>query len=477
MGLCRVSMLSEDEVERIHLASLRILRETGAVVNSKEAVQLLRSAGAEVAEDGQRVFFPEALVKEAVEAAPREIVLGARNRERDLKVPNTGFPYLSTDGFPAQILDSATLQRRPSTRADLEKWARLADATSTVDFLWPSTTPTDLAPQMQFVGGLRTSYQNTEKHVQYQATSGEQAAFQIEMACAVAGGEQENRRRPHFSSVQCIVAPLQFDGGPTEAVVKFARAGIPVVAMSMVTPGLTGPVTLAGSVALANAEVLASLVISQAARKGASFFYCFVCAPIDMKSGNFVMGSPEYPLLEIAGAEMARHYRLPSMMSALGDTGKSSGFQLGMEKGITTATVPLAGCDLITGIGGLNDSAFVSMEQMLVDAEVWEHARRVWKGMEISDAEIALDVIRHVGPKNQFLNHPHTFANFRRLYVPKLSNWSSYTAWEAGGRKEMFELARGEVRRILDTHTPAPLPRDVQTDLEEIEKRAVSALG
>jgi len=470
-------MLSRDEVERVHSTALTILAETGAIVNSREARELLKGAGAVVAEDVSRVLFPESVVKDALSSAAHEMVLGARNPENDLKVPNTGFPYLSTDGFPVQILDSATLQKRPTLRSDLELWARLADAVDTVDFLWPSTTPTDLPPQMQFVGGLRTSYENCEKHVQYQAINRDQAKLQIEMACAVAGSEEENRKRPHFSSVQCVVAPLQFDEGPTDAVIEFARAGIPVVAMSMVSPGITGPVTLGGSIALANAEVLASLVITQAARRRAPMFYCFVCAPLDMKSGNFVMGSPEYPLLEIAGTEMARHYGLPSMMSALGDTAKSPGFQLGMEKGISTATVALAECDLMTGIGGLNDSAFVSMEQVLLDAEVWEHSKRVWKGVEMSDADIALDVIKKVGPRNQYLNNPHTFTNFRRLYAPKLANWASYSAWETGGRKEMFEIAREEVKKMLASHQPASLPKEVSEKLAGIEKRATSILA
>jgi trimethylamine--corrinoid protein Co-methyltransferase len=470
-------MLSKGEIEQIHSASLRILERTGIVVNSVEARSLLRRAGVEVSEDQGRAFISEGLVKEALRSTAKEFTLGARDPKQDLKVPNPrGFPYLSTDGYPVQILDSDTLQKRSTLRSDLENWARLADAVDAVDFLWPSTTPTDLPPKLQFVAGLRTSYENTSKHVQYQAVSGEQARFQIEMACAVAGSEKENRKRPHFSSVQCVVAPLQFDGHPTDAAIEFAKAGVPIVAMSMVTPGMTGPISLAGSAALANAEVLASVVISNIARKGARVIYCFVCAPLDMKSGNFVMGAPEYPVLEIAGTELARHYRIPSMMSAMGDTGKTAGFQLGMEKGFTSAAVAFAGCDLLTGIGGLNDTSFVSMEQMLMDAEVWESVRRSWEGMEVNQKEIALDVIEKVGPKGQFLNTPHTFANFRRLYTPKLGDWSSYAAWDKAGRKDMFSVAQNEVRRILSTHRPKPLPSDAAEKLEEIERRARAAL-
>ena len=469
MGRCRVTMLSRGEREELHSASLEILVKTGAIVRSPEARRLLRGAGSRVLESEARVFFPEAQVQDAIESAAKRFVLGARDSRKDLTIPVKGRPYACTDGFPAKVWDHGLKEPRPSTRADLEAWVTLADAVEAVDFVWPSATPSDLPPELQFVGGLRTSYEHTTKHVQYQAVRREEAGAQIEMACALAGGEEENRRRPHFSSVHCIVAPLQFDPGSTEAQIEFARAGIPIVAMTMISPGITGPTTLAGSLALANAEVLASLAISQAACRGAPVFYCLVCAPLDMRTGGFVSGSPEYALLSVAGAEMAHRYGLPSMMGGLGNTALSPGIQLGYEKGITTTAAALAGCDLLVGMGGLNDSLFVSMEQLLIDAEIWEFVARTLDGVEVDASELALDVIEAVGPKGQYLGHPHTLANFRRLYMPAYACRTSYEAWVAGGRKEMYDVAHEDVARILATHRPDPLPPDVHRRLVQIE--------
>lgn len=477
MSRCRFTMLSRSELDQIHGASISILEDTGALVRSHEARRLLEDAGARVVESEMRVFIPEAVVKQAVKDAAKEFTLGARNPKHDLKVPSDGFPRLCTDGFPVQIRDSDTLEKRSSTREDLARWARLADYLDTLDFLWPSAGATDLPSQVQLIGGLRTCYQNTEKHVQYQAFSGGEAKLEIEMACAVAGGEAENRKRPHFSSVQCIVAPLQYDEGSTDAVIEFARAGIPVVAMTMVTPGMTGPATMAGTVALANAEVLASNTISQLAMRGAPVLYCFVCAPLDMKSGNFATGSPEYGLLSVAGTEMARYYGIPSMMGGMGTSAKWPGVQVGFEKAITSIGPAMAGCDLLTGLGGLNDAAFVSMEQMLIDAQIWEDIKRLYQGMEVDDAELSVDVIKKVGPKGQFLNNPHTFANFRRLHISRYSDRSSYMAWEKGGRKDIWDRVHEEVGRILSAHTPVSLPSDVDAKLADIEKRAMTELA
>lgn len=477
MSRARMIMMSRAEQETLHAASLRILERSGAFVRSAAALDLLKKAGAKVVEKEQRVYFPENLVASAIRSSAREFVLGARNPKHDLKIPAGGFPYLSTDGFPVAIRDSETLLKRPTTRRDLEKWATLADAVPAVDFFWPSTTPTDLPTHMQLTGGLRTSYENIEKHVQYQAFSGGEARIETEMAEAVAGGRAENEKRPHFSSVQCIVAPLQYDEGSTDAVMEFARAGIPVVAMTMVTPGMTGPVTLAGSIALANAEVLASLVISNLSKKGARVLYCYVCAPLDMKSGSFATGSPEYGILELAGTEMAKFYGLPSMMSGYGSSAKEPGIQAGMEKAGTTVPVALSGCDLLTGIGGLNDAAFVSMEELLIDAQIWDDIKRTWHGVEVSEDEIALDVIEKVGPRGQYLAQPHTFKNFHRLHVSKYSDRMAYSAWEASGRKGILSIVQAEVKKILGSHRPEPLDKEVREKLAAIEKKASKLLA
>ncbi len=367
--------------------------------------------------------------------------------------------------------------KRASTREDLARWARLADNLQTLDFLWPSAGATDLPSHLQLIGGLRTCYQNTEKHVQYQAFSGAEARLEVEMACAVAGGEAENRKRPHFSSVQCIVAPLQYDEGSTDAVIEFARAGVPVVAMTMVTPGMTGPATMAGSVALANAEILASNTISQLAMRGAPVFYCYVCAPLDMKSGNFATGSPEYGMLSVAGTEMAKYYGIPSMMGGMGTSAKWPGTQVGFEKAITSMGPAMAGCDLLTGLGGLNDASFVNMEQMLIDAQVWEDIKRLYQGMDVSGEEISLEVIKQVGPKGQFLNNPHTFANFRKLHISRFSDRSSYMAWEKAGKRDIWDIVHEEVKRILSTHRPEPLSDEVDAKLASIEAKAEGLLS
>jgi trimethylamine--corrinoid protein Co-methyltransferase len=174
---------------------------------------------------------------------------------------------------------------------------------------------------------------------------------------------------------------------------------------------------------------------------------------------------------------MARYYGIPSMMGGMGTSAKWPGAQVGFEKAITSMGPAMAGCDLLTGLGGLNDAAFVNMEQMLIDAQVWEDIKRLYQGMDVSGSELSLDVIKKVGPKGQFLNNPHTFANFRKLHISKYSDRASYMAWEKGGKKDIWDRVHEEVKKILSTHRPAPLPDDVDAKLANVEQKAATALA
>ena len=138
--------------------------------------------------------------------------------------------------------------------------------------------------------------------------------------------------------------------------------------------------------------------------------------------------------------------------------------------------VALSGCDLLTGIGGLNDAAFVSMEELLIDAQMWEDIKRTWQGMEVNNMDLAMDVIEKVGPKGQYLSHPHTFANFRKLHISKYSDRSSYAAWEAAGKKDILSIVQAEVKNILASHRPESLSKEVGRKLAEIEKKASKTL-
>ena len=295
MARSSINLLSRDEIEDIHNASLEILENPGLEILSKRALDILKEAGGNVDYEKNRATIPRDLVKEALEMAPKTLTYGARNPKNSFLLDKRE-THFTTNGYAVFIRDLETGKRRYSTQGDLARWAVLADYLDTVHVIWPSLNPTDVPEHMQRLSALFTCLSNSEKHVEHFAENAREAQYEIEIAVAIAGGKEELKKKPNISAVQCPIAPLRFDKGLTDAVIEFAKAGVPVVSLSMPLTGLTGPVTLAGSLVVNNAEVLGNIVMSEFAAPSAPVIYAGSPGSIDFKTGAYVE-APENTLL------------------------------------------------------------------------------------------------------------------------------------------------------------------------------------
>jgi trimethylamine--corrinoid protein Co-methyltransferase len=291
---------------------------------------------------------------------------------------------------------------------------------------------------------------NPQKHVQgVTVQSAQDANIQIELAALVAGGRDALKERPLISVISCPLAPLSFETGAIEAQVEFAKAGIPICSMSMSLGGLSAPVTVAGMMMNANAENLASLVITQAAAPGAPHIYTSESAPMDMLSGNINYGAPEKALVGFGLGQMARHYNLPCLVA---DTGFGDDIKGGLEdvQFIANQFIGLAACtDIITGMGCIDDAKGISFEQLVIDSYMWDFFRDFMKEVEISEEMIGFDAIKAVGHGGDFLSSDHTLKYLR----------SNLTQWDrakldllALEKAEMSLAANKIVRQVLADH-------------------------
>lgn len=468
MGRAQVAVLSSDEIASIQGASYQILERGGIKVLSERALRIFEEAGAKIDHETQRAFLEERLVKEAVQKAPKEFTLAARDPKHDLRLPAEQHTYLASDGFPSKVLDLDTQQVRDATLADTRDFVRLSDALPSIDFIWPSVTGRDAPIEMQFLETFLVALRNSSKHVQYQATNPREAQQEIELAAAIAGGREELRKRPLISAVQTIVGPLQLDAKNSEAVIEFAKAGIPVIAYSMAVPGATAPVTLAGTLAVGNAETLASLTLCQLAHPGAPVVYTQDSSPLDMKTGSWASGSPEQALVAIGSAQLGHTLGLPVLTGAFSTTAKVPEFQSAFEKSFTNLAV-LGGSDLIPGAGGLNCSSYLSLLQLILDAEIFAGVRRGRRGIEVDPETIALETILKVGAGKQFIGERHTLRHFRTaLWFPELADRASLDQWEKAGAQEMPKRARGRLDKILADHRPEPIDPAIDAQLSAL---------
>ena len=459
--------LSEDEVVGIHETSLRILEEIGIKVLSEKVKALLGKKGAEIKATHSIVKIPESLTDEAIKKAPKEITLCGRESAHDLKLPSDDFPFATLSGFSIFMRDFRTGEKRATKKLDLREFAIIGDYLDSVDFFWPIVTPTEVPPPVQMVHGLATALEHTGKHVQYQALSEKEAKWQISLASAVVGGEEELGRRPIFSSVQCPVSPLQFEKGMSEAMVMLAQVGIPISPMSMALSGSTAPATIAGTLAIINAENLGALVIAECANPGAPLIYCAESTPADMRTGEINYAAPELPLISAGCAQMAKFYGLPSQVASLGMDEAPADFKSLSSAAAAFAFHNMCRTDITGGFGSLEAAESAALEQVILDVEAWEHARAFLRSFEVDEETLAFDAVRAAGPGGSFLGLKHTLYHFRReMWLRK----GSETFILPSTPGSLVERAKAKVSEILSTHAPLPIEEDVLSEMNKIIK-------
>jgi trimethylamine--corrinoid protein Co-methyltransferase len=468
-----MNFLESREEELVHVQSIRILEELGVLIRSNSVLSMLGEAGAIVDEKKMIAKIPRSIVIDALKSCPKDFRLCARDPKKDVILPTKEYPYVATNGLAVYMTDLETGKKRPTTRKDLAMFAKLADSLDEVGFFWPEVTATDVSVHAHTVHELWVSLQSGTKHVQGDSVSAEDAKVQIRIGTLVAGGEKELRKRPIVSVVCCPIAPLSFEKNSVEGQVQFAKAGVPIASMSMSLSGMSSPITVAGTIVNANAENLASIVITQTASKGAPHIYSSESTPMDMSTGAINYFANENPMIAAALTQMARRYGLPCMIGQWGVDGDEPGMQKSFNEVATVALTVMSGTDCCSGMGGLESARGASLEQMIIDAYLWSNFRPILRDITISEEMIAFDVMKQVGQGNTFLTHPHTVKYSKELHLPEKSK----LAWEATLSNKMVADAKKEVRKRLEEHEVAQIDRDIVKQGDEVIRQFEESLA
>ena len=467
----RWNILKRKQVEAIHQASLQILEQTGIRLPHEHLQNELAARGARVDKSSNVVYWPPALVEECLASAPSSFKLCAPDPARDLFL-NGEQGYLTLDGSGVQVLDFESGLVRPSTKQDLEDAARVADSLEQVAFMWPPISAQDYPRDLQPLHELDALISNTTKHIQAMtAVSPHSARGSLEIAAAVAGGMDVLKERPIISNFQCSISPLCYDAEGLEAAFIFARAGIPSGFMTMQVGSSTAPATLAGNLAIGNAEIIAGMAALQVICPGAPTFYGSCATVMELKSGGVACGGPEDFMLQAMSAQMARRYKVPSNVGTFATNAKASNWHAGVENAASGAASIFAGADMMCGAGLLNGARIFSYEQLLLDCEIFEILRRTAAGFEVTAETLALETIHRVGPGNHFMAEEHTFNHLREIWQPSVINRSAYDRWEAEGRREALQNAHDRAAEILKNHRPEILNNQTRKLIDAIIAR------
>lgn len=464
----QLDVLTPDVAAKVHGQTLKVLERVGVGIPSAEIRGGLREAGAAVDDSSQKAFFSPELVEEALATAPGQYRLAARARDQDLLLDGQR-GYLSVDGNAPEILDWETGDRRPSTKEDLGRISRLADGLPEIGMLWQPVTARDVPRNVQSLHELHAQLTNTGKHIQMMtAVTPRMAAGVVEIARVVAGGAEELRQRPIISAFQCSLSPLSYEDGALEAAKVYAEAGVPCGFVVMPISCATAPATAGGLLVQSNAEVLAGIVALQLLVPGAATFYGSCATAMDLRSGAAACGGPEDLFLQMASAQMARVYGVPSSIGTFATGAKRADWQAGLENGLSGLASCLAGADLLCGAGLLFGARVFSPEEMVMDCEIFSLLRHLVTpaAMEIDDA--IFDVIEGVGPGGHYLGAPHTLAKMRQQWMPRLFDRAAWEEWEVTGRSGPTQAAAERVRSILENHEPPCLEEAMEMEILRI---------
>ena len=467
----KVGMMTERDVKMIHDASLEILERTGVLYDNKTALDVLEAHGQKVDRATGIAWIKPDIVERCIKSAPRKFVLASRDGRNDAVIDGTKMHHM-TDGQASFTLDEKTGERRTSTLHDLCLSTLLADALEPVKIMWSTVFPTDASTDKRALFETAASFMWSGKH--FEMVGGVQdpddVPYLLAMIDAVCGDRRKQRDRPIFSMVTCPVSPLKHDDAMTEACIALAKEWVPIVFWPMPLQGATAPVTMAGTLLMTNVEFLSGLVLYQCVQPGLPMIYPAGPETLDMKTSLASTASPEGMVLNLAFAQMTDFYGVPYMAGGICSDAKIPGIQCAYENMGTGMTAALSGCDLLVGIGILEDGNTLSFPQMVIDEEICNLLTFVRDGMEVSPETLMVESIHRVGHSpNHHLAEPDTmkYIKSKQAYWPRISFRGTYGDWRRRGKDEV-QLARERMKALLDKHEVNMLPDDVQKELRRI---------
>ena len=468
----KLALLSNDELYQVHLATLEILERTGMTIGSEKALKILSDAGAFVEEEKRLVKIPSHLVKEALKKAPERIVLYGRNPKHDIKLED-GRVHFGLGSTTVKFMDIGG-ERKPARKEYIAKAVRIADGLPNIKFAEQFCCALDYTGRAQDLHEIEATLINTEKPVVGIAYSLETTRDFIRIASLIVGGIEELRKRPILALYSEPVSPLQHDKIYIENLIGYAKEGLPVVYGPCMNAGSTGPMTLAGTLATSNAEILTGLVISQLVRKGTPFIYGNISTIFDMRTGIMSYGAPEFAVINAASAQLAQHYKLPFFGTGGTTDSKVVDGQAVCEAALSALMAVLSGTNLVHDIGYIESGMTASIEMMVICDEIAGMCFRIVQGMTVNDDTLATDVVAKVGPGGHFLAQKHTLKHLNELWMPTLMDRNRFEAWSKSGTKDLLARAREKALEILKEHQPEPVPKDIVDGIKKIIREAES---
>ncbi len=447
--------MNEQELQLLHETSVKILSEIGVRLEHDDIVERMVKAGATLGPGANEVRFPRKMIDEYLAMVPDSVELADRSG---------GTAVLTAQGPSAFWTNPALNIRRGDnvatiTTKDLASIARLCDNLPNINGVI-GTAMGDLASKHCDFTGVRIIAENCRKHIRALCFSGQGMEALKEMKEVFPGNWLSVGFTAH--------GPLRWTNLALDVFLKSAGSGIPATINGEPMAGVTGPVSIAGSVAVGNAEILSGIVVNQVLEPGRPMIYNLGLAHVfDMKYSTAVTGGPENALFAVASAELGRFYNIPSSSWASTDAVFEDG-QAAFEKMFGIHTHSINRVSLIWGLGQLESEKTISLAQLVIDDELIDYARQYERGFVVNEDTLQYELIKQVGIGGSFLDTEHTLMNFRQhLWFPKLINRNPRGVCE----DRLEQRALNYADQILAEDQEEKISRHELDELKKIEQR------
>jgi trimethylamine--corrinoid protein Co-methyltransferase len=463
-------VLSETQLQDLHLAALEVLRRTGIRFHHQGALDMLREAGAFVS-DGNLVRFPARLVEDALASAPGRVVMCDRDGEPAMFLEGNKV-YFGTGSDCLNFLDPKTGEHRPFTQADIVDGYRLCDALPNIHFVMSIGIPSDVDPALTYDVQMALMLGHTTKPIVFVTDDRASCQRAIDMAAAVAGGHEALREQQHILLYSEPSSPLQQSETAVDKLLLMAEHELPVVHSPGPQMGGTAPITMAGGLVMSLAEILSSLAVHQLRWRGAPFVFGAGVHHMDMKATQICYASPEFQLTKAAVAELGRWYGMPTWGYAGCSDAKVMDEQAALETMLSVIMAKLSGANLIHDVGYMESGLTGSYEVIVLTDELVAMADHLMKGIEVSDDTVLVEELDRVGPGGHFLDTKETLSRFRDFWYPGLLDRRTRPQWLKSGATTLGQRLTARVLEIVAEHRPQPLDPDKKQKVREILAQA-----
>lgn len=467
------NLISEDELESIHLASLRVLKEIGVDVLHEEARRIMKAQGADVRDGSERVRFDADMILELISHCPSEFTMHARNPAHNVRFGGDNVIFLMMASAPN--CSDVDRGRRSGNQMDYRNFLKLAQMHNILHGTggYP-VEPTDIHPGIRHLECIRDLAMLTDKVFHIYSLGKERNVDGIEIARIARGIYREQlQQEPSVFTIINTNSPLRLDIPMMEGIIQMSGMGQVVIVTPFTLSGAMAPVTVAGALVQQNAEALAGIAFAQMVKKGAPVGYGGFTSNVDMKSGAPAFGTPEYMKAQLVGGQLARRYKIPYRTSNV-CAANAVDAQAAYESVFSLwGAMQGGGNMLMHGAGWLEGGLRCSYEKTILDIDLLQMVAEFLTPLDFSEDALAIDAIRDVGPGGHFFGTKHTQDRYKTaFYSPIVSDWRNFESWTEAGSPTAVERANRVWKERLAGYEQPAMDPAIREELDAfVEKR------